>query len=113
MPATREEWEKIEKGFAERWNFPNYVGALDGKHVNIIAPSKSGSQYFNCKKAYSIVLMALVDADYKFTFIDSGGFGRDSDGGVFAAYVIQINSHKLTFIKYFQFIRRCGLSDAF
>lgn len=76
-------WNMISSGYEIRWNFPNCIGALDGKHVSVKAPKKSGSLYFNYKKFYSIILLAMCDSDCKFTMIDIGQAGSQSDGGVF------------------------------
>ncbi|GFW95273.1 putative nuclease HARBI1 [Trichonephila clavipes] len=82
-PTTVEEWKKIEKVFLQRWNFPRCCGAIDGKHVLIKRPPGSGSVYYNYKKTYSIILFAMVDADYCFTYVDVGGNGRANDSAVF------------------------------
>ena len=84
-PTTPEEWRAISDKFAERWNFPHTCGALDGKHVNCKCPPNSGSLYYNYKGFYSVVLMALVDADYKFIWSDIGGMGSASDAQIYNA----------------------------
>ena len=82
-PPTMEDWRQIEHRFSTRWNFPNCVGSLDGKHVMIKAPPNSHSLFHNYKGFFSIVLMALVDADYKFIYIDVGDYGSNGDSGIF------------------------------
>ena len=84
-PGTKEEWQKVADEFLQKWQFPNCLGAIDGKHVQIRPPPNSGSIFYNYKHTFSIVMMAVVDADYKFLFVDVGRNGRVSDGGVFAA----------------------------
>ena len=63
--------------------FSKFHWALDGKHIVLQSPMKSGSLYYNYKNTFSIVLMALVDANYKFLYVDIGTNGITSDGGVF------------------------------
>lgn len=80
VPKTEEAWRDIESGFADKWNLPNCYGALDGKHIEIRAPPKCGSTFYNYKKSNSIILMALVDDDYCFRYTDIGCNGSVSDG---------------------------------
>ena len=66
LPGSKEKWLSVTKEFEQKWQFPNFVGAIDGKHVPLINHFNSSSTYFNYKSFFSIVLLALVDADYKF-----------------------------------------------
>ena len=82
LPDTLDEWRKISDDFYLRWNFPNCIGALDGKRFKIKKPADSGSLYFDYKKNYSIVLLALVDANCRFLFVDLGAPGCCGDAGI-------------------------------
>nr|XP_057926689.1 uncharacterized protein LOC131128123 [Doryrhamphus excisus] len=82
---TQESWKEVARGFWDKWNFPNCLGAIEGKKVNIRTPAHSKSQSRDDKRNFSIVLLALVDADYRFRAVQVGDFGRMSNGGVFAS----------------------------
>lgn len=83
VPDTKAAWLSIAKDFEEKWDFPNCIGAMDGKHVAVKCPPKSGSTYFNYKNYFSIILFAIVDADYNFLYVDVGTNGRANDSGIF------------------------------
>ncbi|KAK5648046.1 hypothetical protein RI129_002938 [Pyrocoelia pectoralis] len=77
-------WKEYADTFQTKWNFPHCIGAVDGKHVVIEAPPRSGSVYYNYKNSHSIIcLFAIGDADLCFVLVDIGAPGRQSDSGIF------------------------------
>ena len=46
-------------------------------------PTHGGSDYYNYKGFHSIILMALVDSDYEFSWVDVGSNGSAGDVQVF------------------------------
>ena len=84
MPIpTEDDWKQIETGFRTRWNFPNCCGTLDGKHVALRQPANTGSLFHNYKYHFSVVFIALVDYQYRFTYVDVGNYGSNSNSDVF------------------------------
>ncbi|KAF0714975.1 protein ANTAGONIST OF LIKE HETEROCHROMATIN PROTEIN 1-like [Aphis craccivora] len=81
---------EISNDFWKKWNFPNCVGAIDGKHIRIFSPKNSGTLYFNYIDFFSIVLLAIVDANCKFIFVDIGSYGKEGDSGIFTNQKYQI-----------------------
>ncbi|WKY15690.1 hypothetical protein Q1695_000855 [Nippostrongylus brasiliensis] len=80
---TLSTWRNAEEQFCTQWDYPAAMGALDGKQIACVCPSRSGSSFFNYKGHYSIVLLALVHANYRCILYDLGASGRSSDAGVF------------------------------
>lgn len=87
MPKSTDEWENVAHQTFLRWQFPNCFGASDGKHKQITHPYNSGAMFINYKGFFSIVMLALVDFDYKFLYVDIGCQGRIS---TVESFVIQI-----------------------
>ncbi|XP_066970166.1 uncharacterized protein [Macrobrachium rosenbergii] len=75
VPQTPEACQEVAQGFEERWTFPRIIGAIDGKHIRLRNSPKGGTHYFKYKKFFSMVLLAVADASYKFLYIDVGATG--------------------------------------
>jgi len=95
---NEDEWKEICAGYLQEWNFSNCVGAIDGKHIQIQAPPNSCSLYYNYKKTFNIVLLAVCDYKYKFTLIDVGSYGSESDNRIFAESNLSRSLHNNTLI---------------
>ena len=82
-PTTPDEWKELEMELWIGWNIPHALGALDGKHVALKKPKTSGALYHNYKGFFSIVMLALVDRQYKFRWVDVGTARSYSDAQIF------------------------------
>ena len=54
------------------WQFPGAFGGIDGCHIPIKCPhggNEARKEYYNFKNVYSIVMMGLVTADYRFLWL--------------------------------------------
>ena len=80
-----------------KWNYPCCLGAIDGKHIAIQNLSNCGSEFFNYKHFFTVLLLAIVDANYKLIYVDTGAAGRSGDAGAFCKSALKkaLNSNTL------------------
>ena len=82
FPTSRNDFKESMAKFGEEWQFPYAFAAVDGSHLPIKCPkggAQAMKQYFNFKGFYSIVLMALLDAEYRFIWASVGAPGNTHD----------------------------------
>ena len=89
IPSTAEDWLKISETFQSRWKFTSCLRAINGKHIQIRPSPGTGSEYFNYKKTFSIILLAIVGPNYEWIDADIGSNGRVNDAGVWNSFDLQ------------------------
>ena len=57
---TTATWTKISEDYYNKWQFPNCLGAVDGKHVMIQAPPNSGTLYYNYKVIKIVIFIIFT-----------------------------------------------------
>ena len=74
----RDRFLDIAVKFRERWNFPNVIGCIDGKHIRIKCPTKVGSLFYNYNFFFlaTVVLQGVADSESRFIFIYIGAYGK-------------------------------------
>ena len=65
---------RIASAFQAKQWFSNCIGAIDGSHIYIAAPSNTivAADHRNRNKSFSISLQGVVDSKYYFTSINTG-----------------------------------------
>ena len=82
-PETDAQWRQLADDWYQRWHFPHVIGVTYGKHIACKAPANTGSDYFNYKGFFNVILLAVVSSDNKFLWIDVSGKGSSSDAYIF------------------------------
>jgi len=67
--TTEEGWNEVTSDFLQCWNMPKCLGAIDGKLIHVQRPVRCGGQYFNYKRSFSVNVMAVVDAHYRYMYV--------------------------------------------
>jgi hypothetical protein len=70
---------QVNGRFNIKWNFPHACGGMVGRYIPIKAPPKSALLYYNYKGFFSMILLALADADYKIVWASVAEYGSASD----------------------------------
>jgi DDE superfamily endonuclease len=74
---------RVIKGFRDKHDFPNCVGAIDGSSLKCQRPKGvEGGDYFDRKKSFSTTLQAVVGPDCKFLDVYVGWPGAVHDSRV-------------------------------
>lgn len=76
--------QEVVQGFQSKWGVPQCVGAVDGCHIPVSAPTMCHTDYYNRKGWYSVIIQAVADLNYLFTDIYVGWAGSVHDARVFA-----------------------------
>ena len=65
------DWNLLTAEFEDKWNFPHFLGAIDGKHVILKCPNNAGS-HLQLQKIKLYCLACCCWPDYEIMYADVG-----------------------------------------
>ena len=113
FPETLAELNASIQSFEELSALPNIVGAIDGSHVRIKAPSNSAADYFSRYQQHDFIIQAVVNGKKVFTDFACGFpgsmhdarvlrgsaiFRRAEQGEIFTAPTVIVGGREITLI---------------
>ena len=69
-PDSPDDWKRVKEKFKTRWNVSHAVATIDRKHIPMKKQKETGSDYYNYKGFFSLVLLV-----HRFLWIDCGSSG--------------------------------------
>ena len=88
FPRNEDSLHQKMQEMDQEWQFPYAYAAIDGCHIPIKCPpggQESCKEFHNFKNFFSIVLMGMVDAKYRFIWASVGWPGNSHDAIIFQA----------------------------
>ena len=82
FPKTNDEFKETLLDMDAEWQFPYAFVAIDGSHLPIKCSSggqEAIKQYYNFKNFYSVVLLGLIDANFRSIWASLGALGNTHD----------------------------------
>ena len=92
---TQAEFIETSRQFSEKSQLQNVIGAIDGCHIPIKAPTRQPHAYFNRKHFYSIVLLGCCNAKMEFNYVWTGNPGSTHDATVLSSDLFQNSPDKI------------------
>lgn len=82
FPATADDIHEVMDGFESMMHLPSCAGAIDSTLVYINQHKHFGNKYFCYKKCYFFLLLAAVDSQERFMWVETGAAGGQGDASV-------------------------------
>ena len=102
FPKTNDEFKETLVDMDAELQFPYAFATFDGSHLSIKCPSgeqEAMKYYYNFKNFYTVILLGLVDINYRFIWATLGALGFQStslwdniaSGKTLSGQVVEIN----------------------
>ena len=82
FPKSEKEFLNSINATENLWQYPTAFGGIDGCHIPLKCPHGSNEarkEYYNFNNFYSVVMMRIVGADYRFLWASAGLPGSVND----------------------------------